>query len=620
MRFTPEFLDELRARVPLSEVVGRKVQLRKRGHDHVGLCPFHREKTPSFTVHDDKGFYHCFGCQAHGDAIEFVMKTESLTFPEAVERLANLAGMSLPAPSPQDAGRERVGRDLAAALEAAARWFGEQLSALAGASARAYLAGRGVDEKAIARFRLGFAPERRDALKSALAETPSGGNSAPAPASGKFPEKLLVAAGLLIVPERGGATFDRFRGRIMFPITDRRGRTIAFGGRGLGDVMPKYLNSPESPLFHKGRVLYNLANAAPAARERGEVIVAEGYMDVIALDQGGFANAVAPLGTALTEDQMIELWRLCDEPVLCFDGDDAGMRAAGSAAERALPLLKPGKSLRFALLPAGEDPDSLLRKEGPEALAKAIEAAWPLARMIWAMESAGQSLDTPERRAHLRHRLERRAAGVQDPKVREEYRRDFERRFDELFPARTAGPARRRGRPAPGFAVPGMPAGEGTRARVSGHEILPKCLLAAVINHPEILDEVGEDLGLAEFPDPGLDRLRQAIVEAGGIQGLDTEGLKSHLRNQGFSGELRSVLRTEVYQHSAFARPEAALESVRKGWKEAFGKHQLPILLAQLREAEEAVARDTTPENQRRFFDLRKRLHELELKAREWIG
>lgn len=605
MRFGPEFLDEIRARVPLAEVVGKRVQLRKRGANHTGLCPFHREKTPSFTVHDDKGFYHCFGCQAHGDVIDFIMKTENLTFPETVERLAGLAGMRLPASDPRDAERQREYKDINQALEAAAQWFADQLKGPAGAEARKYLRERGLTDAAIARFRLGFAPERRTGLKAALGDM----------ASGSFPETLLIAAGLLIVPEDGGESFDRFRGRIMFPISDRRGRVIAFGGRAMGDIQPKYLNSPETALFHKGRVLYNLANALAPARAGGEVIVAEGYMDVIALDAHGFPHAVAPLGTALTEDQMAELWRISDEPFLCFDGDDAGLRAAGAAAERALPLLKPGKSLRFVLLPAGEDPDSLLRKEGPGAMAKAIEAARPLARMMWALETEGRPLDTPERRAQLRQSLERRAAAIGDAKVREEYQRDFQRRFDELFPARIGGAGRMRGRPSQGFAVPAVPSGEGARTRVEPHEVIQKTLLAAVINHPALLEEVGEELGLAEFPVPELDRLRQAIIEAAAIQGLDTEGLKSHLREQGFAGELGTVLREEVYQHSAFARPEAPLETVRKGWKEAFGKHQLPMLHAQLREAEQAVARDMTPENQRRFSDLRKRL--LELKARD---
>ena len=607
MRFSPEFLDELRARVPLGEIVGKRVALKKRGHNFTGLCPFHREKSPSFTVHDDKGFYHCFGCQAHGDAIDFVMKTENLSFPEAVERLAGQAGMRLPASDPREAEKQREYKDINQALEAAANWFADQLKSPAGAEARKYLADRGLTETAIAKFRLGYAPDRRSGLKAALSDK----------ASGSFPETLLVAAGLLIVPDEGGESFDRFRGRVMFPIADRRGRVIAFGGRALGDVKPKYLNSPETALFHKGRVLYNLANALPPARAGGEIIVAEGYMDVIALDQHGFPHAVAPLGTALTEDQMAELWRVCDEPFLCFDGDEAGLRAAAAAAERALPLLKPGKSLRFILLPAGEDPDSLLRKEGPPSIARAIEEARPLAQMVWTLETQGRPLETPERRAQLRQSLERRSGSIADPKVRDEYRRDLERRFDELFPARIAPGWRGKPRPAQGFAVPTMPSGEGTRGRIEAQDVIQKTLLAAVLNHPALLEEVGEELGLAEFPLPELDRLRQAIIEAAAIQALDTDGLKSHLRDQGFSGELRGVLHEDVYQHSAFARPEAPLETVRQGWKEAFDKLQLPLLHAQLREAQEAVARDMTAENEQRFRDLKKRLYELETKARE---
>ncbi len=618
MRFAPEFLDEVRARLPLAGIVAQRVQLRRQGRNQIGLCPFHKEKTPSFSVNDDKGFYHCFGCQAHGDVIDFVMHTENLSFPEAVERVAGLAGLRLPAAGPRDEVREKVNRDINTALEAAAKWFASQLNGPGGVAARAYLTGRGLDEKIIAKFGLGFAPDRRGALKTAL---------------GGFPEKILLDAGLLATAEGGGESFDRFRGRIMFPITDRRGRVIAFGGRAMGDLKPKYLNSPESPLFHKGRVLYNLAGALPAIRDKGEAIVAEGYMDVIALDQAGLHQAVAPLGTALTEDQMAELWRHADEPLLCFDGDDAGLRAAASAAQRALPLLKPGRSLRFALLPPGEDPDSLLRKEGAEAISRAIESARPLARMIWAIETGGQPFDTPERRAQLRQRLEARAGAIKDAKVRDEYRRHFERRYEEIF---GPGPAPARGRwqktwqktPAgpgfpsgPGFAVsPGFAAGDGVRGRVATDEILQKTLLAAVLNHPQLLEEVGEELGSAEFLVPELDRLRQAVVEAAGIQGLDTASLKSHLREQGFSGELRAVLRSETYQHSGFATPEAPLETVRRGWSEAFGKYRLPILHAQLREAEEAVTRDTTPENQQRFLDLKKRLYELQLKAREWIG
>jgi DNA primase len=355
MAFSPAFLDELRARINLSDVVGRRVRLIRRGHEHSGLCPFHNEKTPSFTLNDDKGFFHCFGCGAHGDVIGFVMKTENLSFPEAVERLADEAGLAIPKSAPEDAARAKVELSLFAVTEAAGKWFQERLRAPDGRIAREYLAGRGVDAQTIARFRLGFAPDGRGALKSALA------------AQG-FPESLMITAGLLVVPEDGRPAYDRFRGRLMFPIEDPRGRVVAFGGRILGDGEPKYLNSPETPLFHKGRQLYGLRHAreilkAPNLAGQPSLLVVEGYMDAIAALSVGIA-AVAPLGTALGEDQIALLWRLVAEPVLCFDGDSAGLRAAGRAAERGLPLVKPGFSLSFATLPKGDDPDTLVRCAG----------------------------------------------------------------------------------------------------------------------------------------------------------------------------------------------------------------------------------------------------------------
>ena len=339
-------LEEFKARLPLVEIVARHVRLSRRGREHLGLCPFHQEKTPSFTVSEAKGFYHCFGCGQHGNAIDFVMALEGLDFSQAIQRLAELTG--LPAPRRDGAPAPAVDQTLYAANAAAARWFAGRLESAQGAQAAAYLAGRGLDRDTILRFGLGYAPDDRTALKRALQ------------AEG-YPETTLLEAGLLTRPDDGDASYDRFRQRVMFPIQDRRGRVVGFGGRALGEARAKYLNTAETPLFHKGELLYGLALARPAVRERGTVVVAEGYMDVIALAQAGFANAVAPLGTAVTEAQLALLWQLADEPVVCLDGDEAGLRAAHRLIERALPLLKPGKSLRFALLPAGQDPDSLLR-------------------------------------------------------------------------------------------------------------------------------------------------------------------------------------------------------------------------------------------------------------------
>ena len=333
MAFAADFLDELRARLGLTEIVGRRVRLRRSGREASGLCPFHNEKTPSFTVSEEKGFFHCFGCGAHGDVIGFTMRVEGLSFPEAVEKLAAEAGLDVPQPSRAEREAERRRADFHGALEACCRFFERELAGPRGGAARAYLERRGIDPETAARFRLGYAPDSRTALRGAVM-------------SGSLTEALLVETGMLIRPD-DGTPYDRFRGRVTFPIADRRGRVIAFGGRLLGDGRPKYLNSPDTPLFDKGRVLYGMAAARRAAHETGRVVVVEGYTDVIALARSGIAEAVAPLGTALTESHLAELWRMADEPILCFDGDEAGRRAAHRAAERALPLLRPGKSLQF---------------------------------------------------------------------------------------------------------------------------------------------------------------------------------------------------------------------------------------------------------------------------------
>ncbi len=318
-------LEEFKARLPLIEIVARHVRLTRRGREHLGLCPFHQEKTPSFTVSEAKGFYHCFGCGQHGNAIDFVMALEGLDFGQAISRLAELTGL----PAPRRAGNAEppVDRTLYAVNEAAARWLAGRLESAQGTEAAAYLAKRGLDAATILRFGLGYAPSERTALKRALQ------------AEG-YAEPSALEAGLLVQPEDGGPSFDRFRHRVMFPIHDRRGRIVGFGGRALGEARAKYLNTPDTPLFHKGELLYGLALARPAVRERGTVIVAEGYMDVIALAQAGFANAVAPLGTAVTEAQLALLWQQADEPVVCLDGDEAGLRAAHRLIERALPLLE----------------------------------------------------------------------------------------------------------------------------------------------------------------------------------------------------------------------------------------------------------------------------------------
>ena len=421
MAFPPRFLEDLRGRVSITDVVGRRVRLIRKGRgEATGLCPFHNEKTPSFTVSEDKGFFHCFGCGVHGDVIGFVMRSEGLEFPQAVEKLAGEAGMQVPRETPEERERAERQATLGGAVEFAAKFYEQQLRASAGRSGLEYFKRRGLSDDTMRRFRLGFSPDTGHGLKAALEKA-------------GIPEAISIEAGLLIKPDDGRPCFDRFRGRVMFPILDRKGQAIAFGGRILDQGEPKYLNSPETPLFHKGRVLYGLNHAQKTARETNEIIVVEGYMDVIALAQAGISNAVAPLGTALTEDQIALLWRMAQEPILCFDGDNAGQRAAARAADRAIPLLKPGLSLRFAWMPAGEDPDSLVRAKGAAGFRDELARMEPLVDVLWQQVLADRPLDTPERRAGFRRDLAEAVGRIADKSVQDAYRQEAHRRLDELF-------------------------------------------------------------------------------------------------------------------------------------------------------------------------------------------
>jgi DNA primase len=565
MALSPQFLDELRARVGLADTIGRRVKLQRKGREHMGLCPFHNEKTPSFTVNEDKGFFHCFGCGAHGDVIGFVMRMEHLSFPEAIERLAAEAGLAVPQSSPEERARAERLKTLGTALEAACVFYEKQLQGSAGRVARDYLARRGLDEVTIARFRLGFSPEGNTLKAHLLKEG--------------YKEAMLLEAGLLGRNEERNETFDYFRGRVMFPIADARGRIVAFGARTLGDAQPKYLNSREGELFHKGKMLYGLAHARRAAAETGELVVVEGYMDVIALHKAGFPVAVAPLGTALTEAQLGELWRLVDEPTLCFDGDAAGGRAAARAAERALPLLKPGKSLRIARLPQGEDPDTLVQHQGVRAMRAVLEAAVPLVDFIWQLEAAAHPATTPERRARLEQRIEAVAARIQDGAVSRAYRRALRDRFWESAgiqrakaPRRAYGGARRQ----PG-AVEAPPAGLVNPVDLDTLQLRHlQGLIAAVVNHPALLDAFGEEFGTLEAARgdgsgaPGeLDNLRQAIIKTWAPD-IDSETLKNHLMALGYGGTLGRILSQEVYAAVPFANPSLGGDEVKRAWRHSY--------------------------------------------------
>src|SRR4051812_40628456 len=430
MRFTPQFLEELRERLPASEVVGRRVKLKKAGREYKGLSPFQQEKTPSFFVNAGKQAWFDFSSGLNGNIFDFVMKTEGVSFPEAVERLASMAGMALPAATPDAARHEQRRKTLHDVMELAAKFFADTLASRNGAKARGYLGDRAITPQTQLQFRLGYALPERFALKEHL-----GGQG--------ISTEDMVEAGLLVAGDDIPVPYDRFRDRVMFPITDARGRVIAFGGRALEkDVPAKYLNSPETPLFHKGDNLYNLAPARQATHNGAPLIVVEGYVDVIAMVTSGFGGAVAPLGTALTENQLALIWKMADEPILCFDGDRAGQKAAYRAADLALPHLKPGKSLRFALLPEGQDPDDLARSAGRGAIEEGIGAARGLAEVMWSRGIEGGSFATPERRAALEARIGELTNGIRDETVRRYYRQEFAERLQRSFapePARGHG-------------------------------------------------------------------------------------------------------------------------------------------------------------------------------------
>jgi DNA primase len=500
---SPQWLDELRARTTLSAVIAPSVKLIRAGREWKACCPFHNEKTPSFTVNDDKGFYHCFGCGAHGDAIRFLTDHRGMPFMDAVKELAGKAGMDVPAPDPRAQEKAERQASLTDVMTQVARWYSEQLNGLAGADARDYLARRGIDAATQQRFGLGLAPDSRNALKRAL---------------DSLGEDRLVETGMLIQPEEGAKdSYDRFRGRLMFPIRDARGRVIAFGGRILGDGEPKYLNSPDTILFDKGRTLYNLDRAGPASRTAKRLIVVEGYMDVIALDRAGISEAVAPNGTALTEGQIERLWRLDPSPILCFDGDNAGRKAAVRAALRALPLLRPDRTLRFVELPAGQDPDDVVKSGGREAIEGLLAEPEPLDARLWRHELEVEPLNTPEGWAGLKQRLADHAAAIAHPDLSRMYREDWLNRFYAL--RRPERPAFERRRPfvkGGKWAPPEPPVGARARAIAKSGIDAPtaRALILGFANFPEELPAHCEQLAHLPIADKGTAELRDELVNA----------------------------------------------------------------------------------------------------------
>ncbi|QJU59743.1 DNA primase [Sphingomonas sp. AP4-R1] len=596
MTLSPQFLDELRARTHLSALIGRSVKLTKAGREYKGCCPFHDEKTPSFYVNDDKGFYHCFGCSAHGDAIRFLTEARGLPFIDAVKELAAAAGLDMPAPDPRSAERAERATGLTSASEAAARWFTEQLQGIGGADARAYLQKRGISEPLAKAFGIGFAPDARGKLKSALAS---------------FGDDTLVEAGLLIKVEEK-EPYDRFRGRLMIPIRDQRGRTIAFGGRILDQGEPKYLNSPDTPLFDKGRTLFNVDRAGPASRKAGRLIVVEGYMDVIGLAKAGIDEAVAPNGTAVTEHQLERMWRLAEIPILCLDGDKAGQKAAVRAAHRALPMIAPGRSLAFATLPAGQDPDDLVKSGGAPAVEAVLANTKPLVDLIWESELAAAPLTTPEARAGLRQRLGDLARTIADGNVREQYQSEFRRRFDALYAAAPPEPYRGggggqnfrsggqrpfgRGGRSGGFQPPLRPATEPARAIGRGgiDLMLARAVLAGLILRPELIGDHAEALSGLPLPDEALSGLRDAMVDAIVTQGsLESTDIAHILGRAGVGSTANRLLGTNGLAFSFLRSDADPLRAARDLGEAIEVLATRPAIDAALAEATRAFAAST---------------------------
>ena len=584
------------------------MKLIRAGREWKACCPFHQEKTPSFTVNDEKGFYHCFGCGAHGDAIRFLTDQRGLPFIDAVKELAGKAGMEVPASDPRAKERAEQTAGLTDVMAAAQRWFAEQLQGIEGSAAREYLTKRGIDALTIERFGLGLAPQSRSKLKAALAS---------------HGEDKLVETGMLIKPDDGSETYDRFRGRLMIPIRDARARVIAFGGRILGDGEPKYLNSPETALFDKGRTLYNLDRASPASRSTRRVIVVEGYMDVIALDTAGIAEVVAPNGTAVTEAQLERMWRLDPAPLLCFDGDSAGQKAAVRAALRALPHVGPERTLQFVTMPVGEDPDDVVKKGGRTAFEALVDAAEPLVERLWRHERDAAPLTTPEERASLKARLMAHAGTIGDGSVRSLYRDEWLGRFDALVmrpqaPRREWKPGKWKAGRGGGYVPAPAPMGQVARSIGAGgiDRSTARAVIAGFANFPEALSANVETLACLPIGDPLAASLRDRMVDAvmSGAA-LDRTSIDTILEAAGAAPALKDVRRTRGIGFS-FTRsdsdPERAMRDLTVAIEALAAEGEIEAALAEA--TERLKAGDASA------FDEQRRLHAARDEATERLA
>jgi len=586
MSLPDAFKDELRARVPLSDIIGKRMKLTRAGREYKGCCPFHKEKSPSFTVNDIKGFYHCFGCGAHGDSIGFLMNHDNMSFMDAVEQLASLAGMQVPKSSPEDEKRYKQQASLYDLMELAAKHYEQQLHKSENKKILQYLRERGLSLETIKSFRLGFAADEQG-LKQTLLKA-------------GFKTDALIEAGLFKISTKNQSDiYPFFRGRVIFPVQDIQGRTVAFGGRVLPEShggpadksAPKYINSPESSIFHKGRGLYGLSRARKAIGDGEPVIVVEGYMDVIALAQAGFKAAVAPLGTALTEDQIQVLWKVMPEdkrsPILCFDGDAAGQRAARRAMERIFPILKPDHSAKFAFLPEEHDPDSLIKAKGVPAMQDILEKAISLFNMMW-QEEAKDHWSTPDGKAGFVEDMKKKAKQIPDMTVQKFFIDEIYQRVknkvwplndplgDDLLKKQTKQPfvpgkQFYKGKPIPpGAHTPYRPQSvqaKPVKAKKSQLDRV-RIFLALMIHYPELYDEFGEDFGRVRIADPEYDHIREELINLLATQNsLDYQAVKQHLTESGHGGTLKTI-DSFLDTHASFAKPGQMIDTVREAWRE----------------------------------------------------
>lgn len=561
MSISPRFLDELRNRLTLSEIIGQRIKVIRAGRESKACCPFHHEKTPSFTINDDKQFYHCFGCGAHGDVIGFVMEHDNVSFMDAVEMLAAQAGMQVPKPTPQAAAKAKKEKDLYALMDEVAAYFERYLFDPRNEDALRYLLDRGLSAETLKEFRVGFAPADGQVVRKYMREK-------------GYSDQDMLDVGVLKRSSKGGDPYVFFRDRIMFPVPDRRGRIVAFGGRILPEHIrpptrsdftpPKYINSSETKLFHKGSMLYGEPIARRAVADGQSLILVEGYMDVIACAQAGVRGALAPMGTAVTEEQITSMWNMIPDfnkaPVLCFDGDNAGRKAARRVVDRVLPLLAPGKSISFAFMPDGEDPDSLIKAHGVSGFQGVMSKSISLFDFLWGSYIQGQDLRTPEMRAGVTRQLENEIGRIGDKDVAMHYRSQLKRKISEVFFSRPQHASSRFGKNTRVPVRPKIPQGHVQR-------LFPKVLLAALVNHPSVFDRVEDIVCGLSLRDPSLERLRQAMVAMLTDEDVsDGVVFAETLKKSGYTQEIDDICNESVYVHASFCSPTAGDEDVTSKW------------------------------------------------------